>query len=154
MSKLMSTPFLNETKNYLINAVDNPSKLKYVLNVDSDTLMQALLYQLGMNNEKIAIPFASGIFIELYKNKTSISTDKFDNHYVKIFLNDPNNAVKHTLKDFIALINNVTYDKSEFNYYCHEYNAVNKEESSKTIPLIVCIITLILVMAIDRKSVV
>jgi len=135
LAKLMATPLLKQVKTYLIKAKENKNgKLKYVMNVASDTLMQAILYQIL--KEQYYLSFASGLFLELYK--------KGDSYEVQAIFN--NAECTYKLNDFLTFIDQITYNEAEFEHYCNTLVTEERIEENLLLPFIISTATLVLVV--------
>ena len=155
VSKIIATPFLTELKDNLINAAyryDNQIPgLKYILNLASDTLIHAIMAQLGINKNLLMIEFASSLFFKLERKYNSHDENYLNNYFVELEYNESSNNLKYNLTDFIKKINEVTYDNATFTKYCYAKNPEPIHDNTflyilfATIAYIVAMIILIII---------
>lgn len=146
VSKIMATPFLKRTKEYLTDAANGRSKgLKYVMNVVSDSLMQAVAYQMLGKVTETYVEFASALFIELYRKAGNP-----DEYEVRVVYNREAESAS-SLKEFIEDIDKKIYTDAQFEKVCHTLKIEKEEEKDKggsiVLPLIISGATLVLVGA-------
>jgi len=113
VSKVMATPFLQHVKRTLLQiAQGKNTERKYEMYVASDTLMHAILLQLGYYDE-IEVPFSSVLYFELYRTIKG-------SYYINVIFNSAPNK-KYGLKEFSTLIDKATYSENDFKNYCTHY---------------------------------
>ncbi len=150
VSKIMGTPFLTRTRALLLAAArddldgNKASELRYAMNVGSDTLMHALLLQLGVNSDKKVVPFASVMLFELFRNA---STGTLDDFYVRFTYNQEIDE-NYSLPEFSRLIENNTYSDADFTRYCHHFGDETLDRPTFSLILIVAISAVLAVFAV------
>ena len=140
--KIISSDFLNKVKELISLKIDSiehnkSMPLKFALFLGHDTMLNAILMSLGINDGNILVPFAAAIIIELYKDK--------DNSYFVDIIFDEKEHVKYELNKFYELIKRNTYDPETNHQYCKEFKETHKE--SNKIPVFAWISGIICICA-------
>lgn len=113
VSKVMSHTFLSYVKKRMLEVSRGfVQDLKYEMFVASDTLLHALLHQLGYY-DAVEVPFSFTLHFELYQRDSG-------SYYVNALFNTTSNR-KYELKDFAKMITDITYSDEEFEHYCKTY---------------------------------
>eukprot|EP00826_Nyctotherus_ovalis_P020122 TRINITY_DN16293_c0_g1_i6.p1 TRINITY_DN16293_c0_g1~~TRINITY_DN16293_c0_g1_i6.p1 ORF type:complete len:390 (-),score=86.74 TRINITY_DN16293_c0_g1_i6:35-1204(-) len=127
--KIIASGFLNKVKELIAEKVEAvrrnaESPLKFALFSGHDTMLNAIIMGLKINQGDILVPFASAVVLELYQRE--------DKSFIVTVIFDRMVDFTYPLKDFYKLVSDNTYDPATAYRYCKSFKRNPKKEEKST----------------------